>query len=101
MSEDRFLDKLSETAQELRYQLPDDAAWTRLAARIDSRVRSEPSVAQLLAAWFRPVGLTFAALAVIAALSIASIELTEPASVEAMETASADMSIAGEILSGE
>lgn len=101
MSEDRFLERLREDARALQYEPADDATWTRLAARIGARVQSQPSVAQLLSAWLRPIGLSFAALAVVATVSIASIELTEPPTVEAMETASVDLSIEGELLSAE
>jgi hypothetical protein len=70
MSDDRFFDRLRDDARQLRYEPDNDAVWTRLAARIESGIRSEPTVSQLLARWFRPVAASLAALSVAGALTV-------------------------------
>ena len=101
MSEDRFLDQLRADAQALRYE-PADVVTARLTAHIDERVRSRPTVTQLLDAWFRPVAASFAAIAVVALLSVSWAERAlEPVSMESMAAAPAavnDVAIDGETL---
>jgi len=88
MSDDRFLDRLREDARHLRYEPGDDAVWTRLAARIESDIRSDPTVSQLLARWFRPVAASLAALSVAGAISMQWIEQSrEPMTVETIVAA--------------
>jgi len=71
MSEDRFFERLRADASALRYE-PDASAMTRVSARIRARVASQPpTVAQLLASWFRPLATTLAALALAATIGIA------------------------------
>ncbi len=69
MTDERFLERLRDDAAALRYE-PDDVALTRLAARVRERVREEPTVAQLLARWFRPVALSLATLSLVATLGV-------------------------------
>ncbi len=75
MTDDRFFEKLRNDASALRYE-PDPAALTRIRARIQERI-SRPTVAQLLAAWFRPLAATLTAVAVAAAIAVASIDMNE------------------------
>ena len=70
MSEDKFFERLSADAQALRYE-PDDVAMTRMAARIRARATAAATVAQLLAAWFRPLAATLSAVALAATIGIA------------------------------
>lgn len=90
MTEDRFLTRLREEAQHLRYEAVDDAVWTRLPARIEDRIRQHPPIAQLLAHWFRPLAGGVTALALVAGISLSWIEQShEPTTVEAVMSASA------------
>ncbi len=67
MNEHKFPERLREDARPLRYE-PDDVVLTRLQARIRERVAVPHGVAQLLAAWFRPIATSVAALALAAAV---------------------------------
>lgn len=97
MSNDDFLERLRNDAAQLRYEPRDQALWTRLAARIRQRVRTQTSVSQLLARWFRPITASLAALALAAALSITWFERVQPAStLEAMSSSSVEISVGGD-----
>jgi hypothetical protein len=61
MSDDRFLERLRSDAAPLRYE-PDSIAMTRLRARIMSRL-IEPTPAQFIARWFRPLAASLSAIA--------------------------------------
>ncbi|HEU4888965.1 MAG TPA: hypothetical protein VFV49_13850, partial [Thermoanaerobaculia bacterium] len=78
MTDDPFFERLRTDARTLRHQ-PDEATLARIRMRIQAHlereaipglfnVRSEPTVAQLLAAWFRPLVAGAAALALVAAI---------------------------------
>jgi len=96
MSEDKFFDRLREDASRLRY-VADDVLWTRLIARIRERVRSQPSVAVMLARWFRPITASFVTLAIAAALSVTWIERHESANgVEAMTSNFVEITVDGD-----
>ncbi|HEY0144454.1 MAG TPA: hypothetical protein VGF48_26455 [Thermoanaerobaculia bacterium] len=82
MSDDRFFDRLRADAAPLRYE-PDPVAMTRMAARIRAATTAEPTVAQLLASWFRPLAAAVVAVAVIAGISLAAIGADESAPYEA------------------
>jgi hypothetical protein len=69
MSDDRFFERIRAEAQPLQY-VPGDEALTRLSARIRARVAAPPTVAQLLANWFRPLAVSVAALALAAAIGV-------------------------------
>lgn len=97
--DEKFFERLRDDAQQLRYQPSDDAVWTRLAARIDARVRTPPTVSHLLAGWFPPVAASLAALAVVAALSVNLID--EPASVDSVVAAGQPAMDLGDALSVE
>jgi hypothetical protein len=70
MTDDPFFARLRGDAQSLRHQ-PDDATLARIRARIEATIAPRPTVAQLLAAWFRPLAATAAALALASAIGIA------------------------------
>jgi len=99
MTEDQFFERLREDAQELRYEPAGEFAWTRLAARIGERVRTQPTASWFLARWFRPIAASLAALALAAVLSLQMIE--EPASVETTVAAGQHSVDIGEALSVE
>lgn len=78
MSEDRFFERLRADAGSLRHE-PDEQALRRLRAQIRERIESPPTVAALLAAWFRPLATTFAAVALAAAIGAAALSANEDA----------------------
>ncbi|HEX8155647.1 MAG TPA: hypothetical protein VF698_21115 [Thermoanaerobaculia bacterium] len=85
MNDDRFFERLRDDARPLQAQ-PDGAMLTRIAARVRERVAdSEPSIAALLARWFRPLAATFAALALAASIGIAAFDVEETASDDSVE----------------
>ena len=72
MTDDPFFAKLRNDARPLRHE-PDEATLSRIRARIHSHLsgrNQEPTVAQLLAAWFRPIVAGAAAIALAAAIGI-------------------------------
>jgi hypothetical protein len=79
MSDDRFLDRLRDDARSLRHEI-DPITSTRLAARIRSRL-TEPTVAQFIAAWFRPLAASLSALALVAGIGIALLERDQPVAI--------------------
>jgi hypothetical protein len=89
MSDDPFFERLRGDAAPLRYE-PDAVSMARMSARIRGRV-SEPTVAELLARWFRPVAAAVTALAIIA--GIGSTVLDRPD--ESYATPSVELSVAG------
>ena len=74
MTEDKFLQRLRDDAVQLRYTPQGDVIWTRLPARIRSRVQSQATVAQMLARWFRPITASFVMLAIAASLCVTWVE---------------------------
>jgi GGDEF domain-containing protein len=81
VTDDRFFERLRDDAEPLRYA-PDDAAMSRMAARIRARVTAPPTVAQLLSAWMRPLTLSFATLALVVSLGVAWYETNEAVPIE-------------------
>jgi hypothetical protein len=71
-NQDDFLERLRGHTSELRYQV-DDATLARIRARIHERI-ARPTVTELLAAWFRPLVATAAAIALAAAIGIATLQ---------------------------
>lgn len=68
MTDDPFFAQLRNDARPLRHE-PDEATLARIRANIQAHlVRRSPTVAELLAAWFRPLAATAAALALAAAI---------------------------------
>ena len=102
MTDDKFFERLRDDAAQLRYEPGDPATWTRLQARVAARVREQPTAAQLLATWFRPIAAALATLSLIAALSVQWIDQTQqPASLEAMVSAAAPQADIGDAFSVE
>ncbi len=93
MSEDRFLDQLRADARALRYEI-DPAGASRLRARIRARL-DEPTVAQFLAAWFRPLAASLSALALIAGIAITVLERNQNISL----ADNIEISIGGDVFS--
>lgn len=81
MTDDPFFERLRSDARTLRHQ-PDQAALARIRMRIQAHLQpSEPTVAQLLAAWFRPLIATAAALALVAAIGTTVVRNNEEVSI--------------------
>jgi translation elongation factor EF-1beta len=70
--DDKFFERLRGDAAPLRYQV-DDVKLARIRARIHERLAAKQSVAEVLAAWFRPLAAGLAALALAAAISMATV----------------------------
>lgn len=73
--DDNFLDRIRAGAKPLRYQ-PDPVALARIRARIRETIE-RPTVTQMLAAWFRPVLATVAAVAAAAVFLLTSADSSE------------------------
>ncbi|HYH06589.1 MAG TPA: hypothetical protein VEK11_05940 [Thermoanaerobaculia bacterium] len=73
MSEDDFLARLRTEARTLRHQ-PDEVTLARIRARIHARLEPPRGVADVLAAWLRPVIAMVGAVAIAAAIGFATIE---------------------------
>ena len=98
MSDDKFLERLRDDAQRLRYE-PDDVMLSRLSARVREHVIAAPTVAQFLARWFRPVAASLAVLAVAATLGVQYLESNQqPATLEAALSADpVEISVDGDV----
>lgn len=80
MTDDPFFARLRNDARPLRHQ-PDEATLARIRANIDAHLRrAEPTVRDLLAAWFRPLIATAAALALVAAIGTSVVRSNEEVS---------------------
>lgn len=82
--DDDFFARLRAGAAPLRYQ-PDEAALDRIRARIHERIAAPPTVAELLAAWFRPLAAALAVVAVAAGLGLASLDTDGATAVDRVE----------------
>lgn len=71
--DDNFFDRLRDDARPLRYE----PNVTRISARVRERIAAQPTVAQLLASWFRPLAATLTALALAAMIGVAWTSETE------------------------
>lgn len=99
MTDDPFFDRLRNDARGLQYEA-DEAAYTRLSARIRERIAAPQTVPQILAQWFRPLTASVAAVALTASLGITWYQQThEPVSVEQISTI--DAAAEGYLFSGE
>lgn len=78
MTDDKFFERLRADAASLRHE-PDPVTLARIRARIAERIAPRPTVAQLLAAWFRPLAATLAAVAVAALIALTSADTSETA----------------------
>ncbi len=61
MTEDKFFERLRHDAKPLRYA-GDDFLPARMAARVRERLNRPATVSQFLAAWFRPIAASLAAI---------------------------------------
>ncbi len=75
--DEKFFERLRVDARPLRRQ-PDEQTLARIRARIQERIAPKPTVVELLAAWFRPLAATAAAVALAAALGLTVVRY-EPA----------------------
>jgi hypothetical protein len=92
MTDDPFFTRLRTDARSLRH-VPDAATLERISARIRAHLeRDRPTVAQLLAAWFRPLVATAVAVTIAAAIGIATVKSND---VSFIDTA-LEISVAGE-----
>jgi len=92
MTDDEFFQRLRGDARTLRHQ-PDEATLTRIRARIQSHLeRSEPTVMELLAAWFRPLAATAAAVALAAVIGVTFVNADDLSFVDT----SVDISVGGD-----
>jgi hypothetical protein len=74
MSDDRFIDRVRLEAHVLRHE-PREEVLMRLRARVRSRVAAAPpTVAQLLAAWFRPLGVALGGIALVASIAVVFVQ---------------------------
>lgn len=81
MTDDPFFQRLRNDARTLRHQ-PDEVTLARIRARIHAHLeRSEPTVADLLAAWFRPLIASAAALALAAVIGTSIVRNNETVSI--------------------
>lgn len=68
MTDEELFAKLRVDAEPLRYKV-DDATLDRIRMRIQERIAPRPTVATLLASWFRPLAAALTVLAIIAAVT--------------------------------
>jgi len=66
---DDFLARLRNDARPLRHQ-PDEATLARIHARIMEQIAPQPTLAELLAAWFRPLVATALAISLCAGIGV-------------------------------
>ena len=76
---DDFFERLRADARPLRHQ-PDQVQLARIRARILATIEERPTVADMLAAWFRPVLATVAMIAAIAVFTWNEYQPTDNAS---------------------
>ena len=71
--DDKFFEGLRVDARPLRYQ-PDEVTLARIRARIHAQIGDvgQPTVALLLARWFRPLAATLAAISLAAVIGVAT-----------------------------
>jgi len=97
MTDEQFDNRLRQDAARLRYEPEDDVMWTRLASRIRERIAAEPTVAQMLARWFRPITASFAMLAIVAALSVTWMDWRDTSSsTDALVSNSVEITVDGD-----
>jgi hypothetical protein len=103
---DDFLERLRPEARQLRFE-PDKMMATRIAARVRERIaaESQAGIAQVLARWFRPVVVSLATLALVAALGVQWLEQSREIPVTSLDaltsTQTVDISVGGDKFSVE
>ena len=95
MNDDNFLERLRGDAGQLRYE-PGDFAWVRLQARVRERIGAQTTVSHFLAAWFRPLAASLAALSLVAALGTAYyVETRDQVTLDSMASSSVEITVDG------
>ena len=89
--DDKFFERLRADARSLRHR-PDEATLARIRARIHERLEPRATIAEWLAAWFRPLAATALALSLAAAIGISTLDREEPSFGES----SVEVSVGGE-----
>jgi hypothetical protein len=77
--DDKFFERLRVDARPLRYEM-DDVTLARIHARIREQIGeagAQPTVAALLARWFRPLAATLAAVSLAAIIGVATLGLDD------------------------
>ena len=101
MTDDPFFERLRHDARQLQLNL-DEVTVVRLTARIRARVGAQPTVAQLLAGWLRPLAAVAAAIALAATLSLSWMERTpDNTAVDQIAANTTEISVDGMTFSGE
>jgi hypothetical protein len=101
MTDDFFFERLRHDASQLQLTL-DEVTAVRLSARIRARVGAQPTVAQMLAGWLRPLAAAVAGLALAAALSLAWFESTrDNTTVDQIAANTTEISVDGMTFSSE
>jgi hypothetical protein len=95
MNDNTFLERLRDEARRLRYDA-NDVTVSRLATRIRERVAAQPTVAQFLAGWFRPVASALAALALVATLGVQWFQSSREPSLETAMSGGSEISVDGD-----
>ncbi len=67
--DEKFFERLRGDAAPLRHRV-DEATLARIRARIQERIAPRPTVAELLASWFRPLAAGLTAVAIAAAIGL-------------------------------
>lgn len=67
--DDKFFERLRGDAAMLRHRV-DEATLDRIRERIYERIAPQPTVAEVIASWFRPLAAGLAALALAAAIGL-------------------------------
>lgn len=97
MTDDKFFERLRDDARPLRYE-GDDFLSARIAARVRERINRPLTVAQLLAAWMRPVAASLAALVLCVTVSLTwSARNQEPADTTIAASNPIEIAMAGEL----
>ncbi|HJW92305.1 MAG TPA: hypothetical protein VJ901_01680 [Thermoanaerobaculia bacterium] len=98
MTDDKFFERLREDARPLQYD-GDDFLAARIAARVRERVTARPpTVAQLLAAWMRPVAASLAALVLSVTIGLTwSQQHQEPTPEPGISSNPIEVAMAGEL----
>ncbi|PYQ30498.1 MAG: hypothetical protein DMF56_06700 [Acidobacteria bacterium] len=91
MTDETFFSRVRVDAAPLRYE-PDPFAMARIRAGVRERIL-RPTVAQLLARWFRPIAATLGIIAIAAGISIATIDSNDNGS---MGDSSVEIVMAGD-----
>src|SRR5258708_3330169 len=101
MIDDPFFERLRHDARQLQLNL-DDVAVVRLTARIRARLWAQPTVAQLLAGWMRPLATVVVAIALAATLSLSRMQRPpDNTTVDQIAANTTEISVDGMTFSGE